>query len=164
MKKVLSIFLAIIMALSVSVTGFAREYSADDFDGNEPEIFCKIKKVTVIVSSRPQKVDLYADYYAGEECELIWSIEGKSNFVKGVTKKTANDENVTLRFKGDTTVRLKLVSSDGRILAEDEMFLESYTGKDISFFDRLAAAFLGFWIIILGIFGGTFGPIIGKLL
>ncbi len=142
------------MALSVSVTGFAREYSADGFDGNEPEIFCKIKKVTVIVSSCPQKVDLYADYYAGEECELIWNIEGKSNFIKGETKKTANGENVTLRFKGDTTVRLKLVSSDGRILAEDEMFLESYTGKEVSLFDRFTANFMMAIMILLGIFFG----------
>lgn len=155
MKKLISVLLAIIMALSVSVTGFAREYSADDFDGNEPEIFCEIKKVTVIVSSRPQKVSLYADYYAGEECELIWSVEGKSNFIKGETKKTANGENVTLRFKGDTTVKLKLMSSDGRLLAEDEMFLESYAGKDVSLFDRFTANFMMSIMILLGIiFGG----------
>ena len=166
MKKFISILLAIITAFSISVTAFAREYSADDFDGKEPEVFCKIKKSgAVLTTNMLEKVELWADYYVGEDCEFIWSVEGKSNFIKGETKKTAKGENVTLRFIDDSTVKLKIVSQDGRVLAEDEKFLESYSsyankGK-ASFFDRVTVNLLMSVMIIWGIIGVPIGSIIG---
>lgn len=164
MKKIFSFFLIIIMVFSMSTVSFAREYSADEFDGKEPEIFCKIKKSSAVLTTNMlEKVILCADYYAGEDCELIWSIEGKSNFIKGETKKNAKGETVTLRFMDNSTVKLKLVSSDGRVLSEDEIFLVSYRSyikKDnTSFFDRLITNFFMSIMIIWGVIGGTFAPL-----
>lgn len=161
MKKIFSFFLIIIMVFSMSTVSFACEYSADEFDGKEPETFCKIKKSSAVLTTNMlEKVILCADYYAGEDCELIWSIEGKSNFIKGETKKNAKGETVTLRFMDNSTVKLKLVSSDGRVLSEDEIFLVSYRSyikKDnTSFFDRLITNFFMSIMIIWGVIGGTF--------
>lgn len=130
----------------------------------ESETFCKIKKATSLVSFTPlEKIELFADYYTDEECELVWSIDGKSKFIGGESKKTAKGNNVKILFIDDSTVKLKLISSEGKVIAEDETFLKSYIDKNVSFTDRLLSNVLLIFIIFLGVIGGTFGPIVGTL-
>ena len=136
------------------------------FDGEKPDDFCKIEKTTVYVSHSPrEKVELYAHYYVDDcnDCELIWTIDGDSRFIKGDEKKTTTGNEVTIRFKDNTTVNLKIVAPNGEIIAEDDIFLKSSVDTSLSFWERLenkiAETFYMIFLIIsvcIGALGSMF--------
>lgn len=149
---------------NIYYTGY-RDYIVLYFDGEKPDDFCKIEKTTVYVSHSPrEKIELYAHYYVDDcnDCELVWTIDGDSKFIKGDENKTTSGNEVTIRFKGDTTVNLKIVAPNGEIIAEDDIFLKSSVDTSLSFWERLenriANTFYMF-LVILGVFGGTLGSI-----
>ena len=108
---------------------------------------------------------LYADYNitTDEGYELVWSIDGKSYFMNDFKDKTTGEE-VELLFLDDTTVKLQIISSDGDVFCEDELFMKSYRNNDISFLVELEGNILLVIMLFIGIVGGTFGPLIGKII
>ncbi len=149
---------------NVEYIGF-HDYIGLYFNGEKPDNFCKIEKTTVYVSHSPrEKIELYAHYYVDDcsGCKLVWTIDGDSKFIKGDENKTTSGNEVTIRFKGDTTVNLKILASNGEIIAEDDIFLKSSVDTSLSFWERLenriANTFYMF-LVILGVFGGTLGSI-----
>ena len=172
-NKILSLFLCLIMICSMGLVSIAyavddvSDYQAMNFGGEAPADFCKIKRTTATVTINTfEKVKLYADYsvYSDENYELVWSIDGKSYFLNGAKDKTTTGTDVKMRFLDDTTVKLQIVSSNGDVLCEDEIFLKSYRDKDRSFFVNLQANFLLAIMIFIGVIGGTIGPWIGSLM
>lgn len=150
----------------IAHTGY-QDYMDMYFNGEEPVDFCKIQRTTSTVTINPfEKVELYSHYYvnANKDAKLIWTIEDKGIFLNGETDKTASGATATLLFLDDTTIKLQLVSSDGNVISEDEVFLKSYINKDTSIFETIKYGFLMVIITIVGALGGTIGPWIGSLL
>ncbi|MBR2893911.1 MAG: hypothetical protein IKB94_08665, partial [Clostridia bacterium] len=107
--------------------------------------------------------------YSDKHYELVWTIDGKSVFIDGDSDKTAKGNEVELLFLGDTTVKLQIILSNGDVLCEDEMLLEtafpeSSGSNDMSFGDRIVSWIWLAMILFVGIIGGTVGPFIGKLM
>ena len=172
-NKVLSLFLCLIVICSMGLVSIAyavddvRDYQAMNFGGEAPADFCKIKRTTATVTINPlEKVELYADYsvYSDENYELVWSIDGKSYFLNGAKDKTTTGTDVKMRFLDDTTVKLQIVSSNGDVICEDEIFLKSYRNKETPFLVKLQSWILLPIIVFVGVIGGTIGPWIGSLL
>ncbi len=168
-NKILSLFLCVTLICSMGLVNIANavDVQAVSFGDKANENFCKIKRTTATVTINPlEKVELYADYgvYSDENYELVWSIDGKSYFLKGDTNKTAKGTDVKMLFFDDTTVKLQIVSSNGGVLCEDEIFLKSYRDKDRSFWLNLQSYILLPIIIFVGVVGGTIGPWIGSLI
>lgn len=173
-NKILSLFLSLIMICSMGLVSVA--YSVDgqavSFSGKSYENFCEIKRINETATIYPlEKLELYANYraYSDKHYELVWSINGKSIFLNGDSDKTAKGNEVDLLFLGDTTIKLQIVLSNGDVLCEDEMFLESSFlessgNNEMSFGDKLLSGFLLFMILFVGIVGGTVGPWIGELI
>lgn len=167
--KIISLILCINIIISINIVSYAYVSSKTDkvvdsgvcyLYGKNSDVFCKIKKETSLIAFKPfDKVNLYVDYYVDEDCEFMWNIEGKSRFIDGETKKLAKGNNVKVLFIDDSTVNLKLVSSDGKVLAEDEMLLKKYVDKDVPVFTRFIANILMSIMIVIGVIGGTFGII-----
>lgn len=135
------------------------------FDGEKPENFCKIEKTTAYVSYTPrEKIELYAHYYVDDfnDCELIWTIDGDAKFIKGDENKTTTGNDVSIRIKSNTTVNLKIITSSGEIIAEDDIFLKSSVDTSLSFWERLensiASAFYMIAVII-SVYIGALGSI-----
>ncbi len=158
-NKIISLILCLIMICSISslTVAYADNSEAD---------FCKIKRTTATVTFNTfEKVKLYANYNitSDESYELVWSIEGKSYFMNDFKYKTTGEE-VKLLFLDDTTVKLQIISSNGNVLCEDELFMKSYRNNDVPFLVELEGDFLMAIMLFIGIVGGTFGPWIGKLI
>ncbi len=120
MKKVLAVVLAVLtMVMIMPFSAFAT---------NTEEEFCKIKKVsaTPVYYQRFDEVELYAEYYADpdEDVQLIWILDGNSKFVDGDEKKMTTGSTATVKFLGNSTIKLQLVAADGEVLAEDELYVE----------------------------------------
>lgn len=136
-------------------------------NGEEPVDFCEIETS----SGRTEfninnKLSLNAHYYAADTgATLVWSIDGESVFIDGETEKTETGRRAHILFLGDANIKLKLVSQDGEVLAEDEITIKTLPER--TFFqkigDRIVEAFLTFGIIFVGVVGGTFGPMIGSI-
>ncbi len=176
-NKIFSIVLCVVLICSMGLVSIAHavaeqkddvlDYQAMNFVGEAPADFCKIKRTTATVTINPlEKVELYAEYsiYSDENYELVWSIDGKSYFLKGDTNKTAKGTDVKMRFIDDTTVKLQIVASNGEVLCEDEIFLKSYRNKETPFLTKLQSWILLPIIVFVGVVGGTIGPWIGKLI
>ena len=150
----------------------AVDEQAVSFSGKSYENFCEIKRTTGSDTIYPlKKIELSANYraYSDKHYALVWSIDGKSIFLNADSDKTAKGNEVELLFLGDTTVKLQIVLSNGDVLCEDEMFLESTFlelsgNNDMSFGDKLLSWFLLAMILFVGIVGGTVGPWIGELI
>ena len=158
-NKFISLFLCLIMICSIGSLTIA-------YADNSEADFCKIKRTTATVTFNTfEKVKLYADYNitSDESYELVWSIDGKSYFMNDFKDKIIGEE-VKLLFLDDTTVKLQVISSNGNVLCEDELFMKSYRNNDVTFFVNLEANCLMAIMIFIGIVGGTFGPWIGKLI
>ena len=112
-----------------------------------------------------KKVKLYADYNisSDERYELVWNIDGKSYFLNSFKDRATGNE-VELRFLDDTTVKLQVISENGDVLCEDEIFMKSYRNKDVPFWVNLEANFLLVIMLFVGVIGGTIGPWIGNLM
>lgn len=142
-----------------------NEYIGLYFDGEKPDDFCKIIKSATPISYSPrEKIELYAHYYVDDcsDCELVWTIDGDSKFIKGDENKTTSGNEVTIRFKDDTTVNLKIVASNGEILAEDDIFLKSSVDTSLSLWERIENRIEGtlyMFLLILSVFGGALGSI-----
>ncbi len=142
-KKISSLVLAMLMV--VAVIPFSA-YAADT-----TEEFCEIKKVssTPVYYQLFDEVELYAEYYAESEkdAEFVWTLDGNSRFVDGDTKEMTTGSTATVKFLGNSTVKLQLVAADGGVLAEDELYIED--GKS----EGAGAFFSNIFIsIYLGIF------------
>ncbi len=113
-----------------------------------------------------EKLDLFANYriYSADDYELVWTIDGKSVFLGGDSDKKTTGTEVQLLFIDDTTVKLQIISSNGDVFCEDEMFLKSSRNNDMSFGDKIVSWLLLAIILFVGIVGGTVGPWIGKLI
>lgn len=110
------------------------------FDGEKPDDFCEVEKTTAYVSYTPrEKIELYAHYYVDDinGCELIWTIDGDAKFIKGDENKTTTGNDVLIRIKSNTTVNLKIETSSGEIIAEDDIFLKSSVDTSLSLWERL---------------------------
>ncbi len=156
MKKVLAVVLAILtMIMIMPFSAFAADVAAEEY--------CKIKRINSAPVSyhRNDDIEFYAEYYAApdKDVELVWTIEGPGKFYDTETEKTTKGENVKMKFIDDATVRLQLVSSDGEVIAEDEMFLERYGGS-ASIFDYLTADVLFIFMLVANFFAGIFAPIL----
>lgn len=70
-----------------------------------------------------------------------------------------------INFLGDTNIKLQLVSQDGEVLAEDEIFIETLPEKTIfeKIREKFVSTFLTVWIVVIGVIGGTFGPLFGGV-
>lgn len=148
----------------IEYTGF-QDYQTMYFNGEEPTNFCKIQRTTSTVTINSfETVELYAHYYieCNENVELVWTIDGDSVFLNGKTDKKATGKGADLLFLDDTTVKLQVVSSSGNVISEDEITLKA--PAKMSFFERIKYSFVMTLIVIVGAFGGTIGPWIGKLL
>lgn len=149
---------------NVQYTGY-RDYIGLYFNGEKPDDFCKIEKTTAYVSYNPrEKVELYAHYYVDDysNCELVWTIDGDSKFIKGDENKTTTGNDVLIRFKDNTTVNLKVVTSSGAIIAEDDIFLKSSVDTSLSFWERLENSIAStFYMItvIISVYIGALGSI-----
>ncbi len=158
MKRFFSVLMAVITIFSAMTIGFTDCAFAAD------EAYCKIKKTDALVLINPlMKLELYADWYADEDCELVWSVEGKSRFVNGETEKNAKGENAELLFIDDSTVILKLVAPDGRVLAENEMFLKSYAHNGADFFENIKTDIAFILAILYGFIGSFFYAVTGRI-
>lgn len=147
-------------------TGF-RDYCSMYFDGEKPADFCEIQRTTSTVTINPfEKVELYAHYFINTDnnANLIWSIEGDGIFLNGEKDKTTTGTGAELLFLDDTTVKLKLISSNGSIISEDEIYLKSYRNQNMSFFEKIKYSFLMILIVVVGMLGGTVGHWIGTLI
>lgn len=138
------------------------------FNGEEPIDFCEIRRETGRISyTDGTKEKVFAHYYNDDDsATLVWSIDGESVFVNGETEKTATGNSAELVFHGESTkVKLQMISSDGEVISEDEITLTIPAER--TFFqkigDKFVEAFLLFGIIFFGVFGGTFGPMIGSI-
>lgn len=138
------------------------------FNGKEPIDFCEIRRETGRISyTDGTKEKVFAHYYNDDDsATLVWSIDGESVFVNGETEKTATGNSAELVFHGESTkVKLQMISSDGEVISEDEITLTIPAER--TFFqkigDKFVEAFLLFGIIFFGVFGGTFGPMIGSI-
>jgi hypothetical protein len=160
-KKILALCLCLIMICSISsiTVAYASNSEAD---------FCKIERTTATVTFNTfEKVKLYADYNicSDESYELVWTIARKSYFMNDFKDKTTGEE-VELLFLDDTTVKLQVISANGNVLCEDEMFFKSYRNNNVSFWVNLEATFLMAIMIIVTILGGpigTFNNFISRL-
>ena len=158
-NKFMSLLLCLIMICSISSLTIAHA-------GNSEGDFCKIKRTTATVTFNTfEKVKLYADYNidSAEDYEVVWSVDGKSYFMNDFKDKTKGEE-VELLFLDDTTVKLQIISSNGEVLCEDELFMKSYRNNGVSLWVNLEANFLMAIMIFIGVIGGTFGPRIGKIM
>ncbi len=144
-KKLLSVVLA--MLITVLVIPFSA-YAADT-----TEEFCEIKKVsaTPVYYQLFDEVELYAEYYAdpNEDVQLVWTLDGKSRFVDGDEKQMTTGSTATVKFLGNSTVKLQLVAADGEVLAEDELYVEDgkTRGVDAFFANIFASIYLGIFFI-----------------
>lgn len=176
-NRMLSLLLCIVVIYSTSLVNVA--YSVDlqknvvhnsqvmYFENESHRDVCKIKRKTATVTINTfEKVELYADYsvYSNENYELLWSVDGKSYFLNGGIDKTTTGTNVKLLFLDDTTIKLQIVSSNGDVLCEDEIFLKSYRNKETPFLAKLQSWILLPIIVFIGVIGGTIGPWIGSIL
>ncbi len=130
-KKIISVLLCVVVFVMMGSVNFA--YAAET---NTNEEFCEIKRTTAtVLINRFEKIDFYAEYYVSDDknVEFIWTIEGDGNFINGETKKITKGETAQMRFIDDTTVKLQIVSSNGEVIAEDEVFLERYGKNDGTF-------------------------------
>lgn len=158
-KKFLALCLCLIMICSISSITVA-------YAGNSEADFCKIERTTATVTFNTfEKVKLYANYNitSDESYELVWSIDGKAYFLNGYKEQTTG-EKAELRFLDDTTVKLQVISSNGDILCEDELFMKSYRNNDVPLLVELEGNFLLVIMLFIGLVGGTFGPWIGSLM
>ncbi len=142
-KKVLSLILAVLIAVA------AIPFSACAAGADTTENFCKIKKVSTLVYFQFfDDVELSAEYYADPEkdAELVWALDGNSKFVDGGLKETTTGSTATVKFLGNTTVKLQLISSDGEVLAEDELYVEDGKTKGVDSF--FANIFISVYFVI----------------
>jgi hypothetical protein len=131
------------------------------------EDFCKIKRTTATVTIMPlEKLDLYAEYNVTSDTEykFEWSINGNSYFINDGASKTSVGTDVEMLFLDDTTVKLQVISENGDVLCEDEIFMKSYRNKDVPFLVNLEVNFLLVIMLFVGVIGGTIGPWIGNLM
>lgn len=173
-KKILALLLCLIIIGSIGSLSIvnAVDEQAVPFSDKSYENFCEIKRTNDISDIYPlKKLELYANYraYSDKHYELVWTIDGKSVFIDGDSDKTAKGNEVELLFLGDTTVKLQIILSNGDVLCEDEMLLEtafpeSSGSNDMSFGDRIVSWIWLAMILFVGIIGGTVGPFIGKLM
>lgn len=150
-KKVLSLFVCFMMIISVSSVCYVSAV------GESSEDFCKIKRTTATVTIMPlEKLDLYAEYNVTSDTEykFEWSIEGNSHFINDGVSKTSVGTDVEMLFLDDTTVKLQIISDDGRMLCEDEIFLKSYRNNDTPFWVEIEATLL-FAVMLLTVFIGS---------
>lgn len=167
-NKIISLFLCLILiySMGLSTIVYADDEQVVNTHRETDENFCKIKRTTATVTFNAfEKVKLYADYNinSDENYELVWSIDGKSYFLNGYNDQTTGAE-AELRFLDDTTVKLQIISSNGEVFCEDELFMKSYINNGVSFWVNFEANFLMAIMIFIGIVGGTFGPWIGSLM
>ena len=161
LKKILSLILCAVMmfAFSSAIPVYAIEESAD---------FCKIQNDSGRTSFRVNdKFSLSADYYCADvNATLLWTIDGESIFIDGTTEKTETGPIAMIHFLGDTNIKLQLVSQDGEVISEDEISIETLPEK--TFFEsareKLVSIFLTFWVVVIGVIGGTFGPLFGGII
>lgn len=155
-KRFLSLVLCAVFAFSMSTVAFAAP--EEPF----PEDYCEIKGelLTVIGFSRNDKIELYAEYYSNtdENAHLVWTLEGESKFIRTEDDKTSTKDNVIVRFKGESVVRLQLISTNGEVLAEDEVTLKEYV-DNTSFWEELPANIMISIMFVIGIIGGTIVPL-----
>ena len=155
-KKILSLVLCVVLAFAMCTTAFA--VPEEPF----PEDYCEIKGelLTVIGFSRNDKIELYAEYYSNTDANahLVWTIEGESKFIRSEDEKISTKDYVTVRFKGESVVRLQLVSTSGEVLAEDEVTLKEYV-DNTSFWEDLPANIMMSIMVIIGVIGGTIMPL-----
>ncbi len=147
MKKVLAVVLAVLtMVMIMPFSAFAT---------NSEEAFCKIKKINEapVYYERYEKIGLRAEYEvdSDEDVQLVWTIEGKSKFVDGDSKQMTTGESVTVKFLGNSIIKLQVVTTDGEVLAEDELEVKDGNIGGIKGF--LANAFLSVYLVFFVLFG-----------
>lgn len=155
LKRLFTFVLCVIMAFSMSCVSLALPVEP------YPDDYCEICGPTGIIGfSRNDKIGFFAEYYSNsdENATLLWTIEGESFFIRADDKKTSTEDFVNVRFKDESVVRLQLISTDGEVLAEDEITLKKYV-DNTNFWEELPANFLLSVMVVIGVVGGTLSSI-----
>ncbi len=127
------------------------------YEGGEPEDFCEIIKTSSTHNlERNSDNQISAHYYnSDKDAKLVWTIEGKGEFVDGDSKKMTTGPDVTFKAKGDATLKLQLVSADGEVVSEDEVGIISPSPMSLFFAEAFIYVFLAFGMF-LGVFAEIF--------
>ena len=166
MKKALSILLAIIMALSVSATAFAVSDATDAKSVEEIRLdnYKNGEKLTVGVG-----VPEYYGIYTGPAGSSRYAELTVSTGDEAIAAAVITENNkvcITANKIGKTTLTVTDING------AESVYTVKVLPKEINslrltfknFGANLAASFLGFRVIVSGVIGGTFGPIIGKIM
>lgn len=166
MKKIISILLAVIIVFSVSVTAFAGSGTTDikTVEKIRLDNYKNGEKIVVGVDI-PEYYKVYVNGLHNEVNPVLTvSVENEDI----ASAKVVEDKKVCITGNKTGETILTITDADG----SSSKFTVKVLPKGINSFrvtfknigDRIAADFLGFWMIIIGALGGTFGSIIGKLL
>lgn len=165
MKKVFSILLAIIMALSVFATAFAVSDETDVKSVEEIRLdnYKNGEKLTVGVG-----VPEYYGIYTGPAGSSRYAELNVSTGNKEIAEAVITENNkvcITANKTGKTTLTVTDINGAESVYTV-KVLPKELNSLRLTFKNSgadFAAAFLGFWVIVSGIIGGTFDPIIGKI-
>lgn len=146
LKKILSVFLAVIMAFSVTTVAFA----ADETDDATFNMYLIPTGSVQVCRGESVRVDAIYHYEKYDNISLVWSTEGDACIVKYITdKKSGVVTGVKVKSVGEDsfTVKVDMVSENGEIIQSAEKTIENVSLKERLEYEKASSAF-GFMFII----------------